>query len=235
MVKPPTVATPADSCGPVAATVDAAALNAAHKTLADMIQLGDTVQTRLRYIQCEFNAARQRKEALVASGRDLRHRLEDYQSQVGLWQAAYAKLNQHLTDYYENCVGEPVDEDHYLSCKLESDRLDAERKALDDMGRPLQQRNQELNAATARYAAQVRDAQQDYEIRRQEDTDAMGNQARWLSQSFQLVFSPAFAPYAAANGCPSLTEVPGDAEALLALGDGTLSCFRRAGSAAATP
>ncbi|HLW73805.1 MAG TPA: hypothetical protein VKT74_01915 [Gammaproteobacteria bacterium] len=215
-----------ESC-PAAALLDAAALAAPHKTLESLVSLGEAAQGRLLSTRCAYANATRRSDYLLAVGRELKADLSDYLGRAEDWQQAYGRLDRRLRDYYQHCLGEPLDDSRYQACTAESAGLDTERKQLDDAAAPLQARNQELTAAVMKYRADLQGSLQESEQTRQDYSQAMQDYGRWLVEAYALSVTPPMHPYAAQYGCPTVAEPPGTPEAMLSLGSGMLECFRK--------
>ncbi len=198
-----------ENCPAAAAPVDTAALTAPHKTLVQLVFLGGVVQARLQYAQCAYTNSDRRRDYLLATGRRLRDDLIAYQRDAADWQERYSRQDKHLLDYYQRCLGEPLEDARYQACDAENAALDAERAALNVAAVPLQQRNAELTAASMKYRA---------------DTAAMEQES---GQAYGLSISPPMQVYAAKNGCPTVAEPPKTAAEMLALGTVVLDCFRK--------
>jgi hypothetical protein len=221
----PTPVLSLEACPAAVAPVDAAALAAPHKTLDQMIFLGGVVQARLQYADCAYRNSGRWRDYLLAIGRRLRDGLIAYQGEAAVWQEHYSRLDKHLSDYYRHCLGEPLEDAEYLACDAESAALDAERAQLNAAAVPLQQRNAELTAESTRYRADTADMERGSQQAREDYTQAMQAEARWLGQAYALSISPPVRAYAAKNGCPTVAEPPKTAAEMLALGIGMLDCF----------
>jgi hypothetical protein len=216
-----------ESCPAAAASLDAAALAAPHKTLESLISLGEAAQGRLLATRCAYGNAGRRIDYLLAVGRGLKADLSDYLGHAEDWQQAYGRLDRRLRDYYQHCLGETLDTPRYQACTAESAGLDAERKQLDDAAAPLQQRNQELTTAVLKYRADLQGSLQESEQARQDYTQAMQDYGRWLVQAYALSATPTVQPYAVKGGCPAVLEPPETPDAMLSLGNSMLECFRK--------
>lgn len=222
-----------ETCPAERAPLDAAALEATHKTLESLVTLGEAAQGRLRYTQCTYENAARRNDYLLAVGRQLKADLSDYLGRAEDWQQAYARLDRRLRDYYQRCLGEPLDAPRYQACTAESAGLDTQRQELDTAAAPLQARNQELTAAVMKYRADLQGALLESEQTRQDYTQAMQGYGRWLAQAYALSVTPDLRPYAGRNGCPAVAEPPETPAAMLSLGNGMLECFRKMAGAQA--
>src|SRR5690348_1778819 len=103
--KPAPPALALESCPAVAAPLDAAALDAPHKTLGSLVDLGEAARGRLLSSQCAYGNAAKRSAYLLAVGRQLKADLSDYLGSAEAWQQAYGRLDQQLKDYYQRCLG----------------------------------------------------------------------------------------------------------------------------------
>lgn len=216
-----------ENCPAAAAPVDTAALTAPHKTLVQLVFLGGVVQARLQYAQCAYTNSDRRRDYLLATGRRLRDDLIAYQRDAADWQERYSRQDKHLLDYYQRCLGEPLEDARYQACDAENAALDAERAALNVAAVPLQQRNAELTAASMKYRADTAAMEQESGQSREDYTQAMEAEAQWLGQAYGLSISPPMQVYAAKNGCPTVAEPPKTAAEMLALGTVVLDCFRK--------
>lgn len=216
-----------EPCSAAAAPMDAAALAAPHKTLESLVTLGEAARSRLLYTQCAYGNATRRDGYLLALGRQLKADLGDYLGRAEAWQQGYGRLDRRLRDYYERCLGEPLEDARYQACTAESAGLDMERQQLDDAAVPLQQRNQELTKAIMKYRADVLDSRLESEQTRQDYTQATQDYANWLVQAYALSVTPDVRPYARKDGCPTVAEPPSSPEAMLSLGSGMLDCLRK--------
>lgn len=222
---PPTLSL--ESCPAAAAPLDAAALEAPHKTLESLVSLGAAAQGRLLSSRCRYENATRRSDYLLAVGRQLKADLGDYLGRAEDWQQAYGRLDRRLRDYYQRCLGEPLDDSRYQACTAESAGLDTQRRQLGDAAAPLQVRNQELTAAVFKYRADLQGALLESQQTRQDYTQAMQDYARWLVQAYALSITLDLRPYAVQNGCPAVAEPPETPEDMLSLGNGMLECFRK--------
>ena len=216
-----------ETCPAAPATMDAAALDAPHKTLESLITLGEAARSRLLSTQCAYENAARRSAYLLAVGRQLKADLSDYLGRAEAWQQAYGRLDRRLRDYYQRCLGEPLDNSRYQECTAENAALDTERTQLDTDAAPLQQPNQELTAAVIKYRADLQASLLESEQTRQDYTQANQGYAQWLVQAYALSVTPAVQPYAGKNGCPAVAEPPQTPDAMLSLGTGMLDCFRK--------
>ncbi|HEV2212221.1 MAG TPA: hypothetical protein VGS99_02630, partial [Gammaproteobacteria bacterium] len=214
--KPAPPALSLESC-PAAAPLDAADLDAPHKTLESLVALGSLARGRLLSTQCAYENAGHRNTYLLVVGRQLKDELTDYLGRAAAWQQDYGRLDRRLLDYYQRCLGEPLDGLRFETCTKENAGLDAERQRLDAAAAPLQQRNQELTAAVTKYRGDLADAQQESAQVRQDYTGATQSYGRWLAEAYALSASPAVQPYGAKDGCPVLAEPPESPEAMLSL------------------
>ncbi|HEV2109893.1 MAG TPA: hypothetical protein VGT99_00955 [Gammaproteobacteria bacterium] len=206
---------------------DAAALAAPHQTLESLVSQGEEAENRLQSARCAYENSARRDAYLLATGRQLKADLSDYLGRADAWQQAYGRLDRRLRDYYQHCLGEPLDDRRYQDCTAENAGLDAARTQLNDAAAPLQARNQELTAAVTKYRADILDSQLESAQTREGYTQATQGYARWLVQAYALSVTPAVQPYAGKNGCPAVAEPPQTPEAMLSLGTGMLDCFRK--------
>jgi len=220
-----------ETCPTVAAPVDVAALDAGHKTLADMIRLGEQAEARLAYTQCEYRNTSRKDDYQVKVGQALKADLLSYQQGFDRWQEADAALNKHLADYYGRCLGLHLSTDQYQACKDENDALNAERKRVNDASLPLQQRAEDLDARNAKYSADINALMQESVRTGEAYPRALQTHARWLAQAYVLMISPELKPYAEKNGCPDIAAPPEDADTLLSLGADVLACFKKTAGA----
>ena len=225
--KPAPPALALETCPAAAVPLDAAALDAPHKTLGSLVDLGEAARGGLLSSRCAYGNAAKRSAYLLAVGRQLKTDLSEYLDSAEAWQQAYGRLDQRLKDYYQRCLGEPLDAARFQACTAESASLDRERQELDAQATPLQQRNQGLTAAVIQYRADVRDSERASEQTRQDYTRAMQDYGRWLVQAYALSVTPAVQPYAGEAGCPAVVEPPETPEAMLSLGGGLLDCFAK--------
>lgn len=216
-----------EACPAAAEPLDEAALDAGHKTLTDMIRLGEQAEASLAYTQCEYRNTSRKDDDQVAAGQALKTDLLGYQQDFDRWQEADAKLNQHLTDYYGHCLGLHLSTDQYQACKDENAALDAERRRVNDASLPLQQRAEELDARNVKYSADINALMQESVRTGEAYTRALRTHARWLAQAYALMISPELRPYAEKNGCPDIAMPPEDADTLLSLGAGVIACFKK--------
>lgn len=216
-----------ESCPAAGAPLDVAALNATHQTLESLVTLGEVARERLLSAQCAYGNGMRRRAYLLAVGRQLTADLSDYLGQAEAWQQAYGRLDRRLRDYYQRCLGEPLEGSRYQECAAENTSLDAERQQLNDQAVPLQQRNQSLTAAVTKYRGDLQASEIDEQQVSQDYTRAMQDYGRWLAGAYALSISPAVQPYAAREGCPAVSEPPQSVGAMLPLGDGLLGCFRK--------
>lgn len=203
------------------------ALAAPHQTLESLVSQGEAAQSRLQSAQCAYENAERRSAYLLAAGRQLKADLSDYLGRADAWQLAYGRLDRRLRDYYQRCLGEPLDDRRYQDCTAENAGLDAARSQLNDAGAPLQQRNQELTAAVTKYRADILDSQLESAHTREDYGQATQDYGRWLVLAYTLSVTPALQPYAGRSGCPVVVEPPQTPEAMLSLGAGMLDCFRK--------
>ncbi|HEV2332930.1 MAG TPA: hypothetical protein VGV16_07180 [Gammaproteobacteria bacterium] len=224
--KPAPPALSLESC-PVAAPLDAADLDAPHKTLESLMALGGLARGRLLSTQCAYENAGHRNTYLLVVGRQLKDELTDYLGRAAAWQQDYGRLDRRLLDYYQRCLGEPLDGPRFETCTKENAGLDAERQRLDAAAAPLQQRNQELTAAVIKYRADAQSSRLESDQTRQDYAQAMRDYSRWLVEAYALSVTPAVQPYAGKAGCPAVTEPPEAPQAMLTLGSGLLDCFRK--------
>lgn len=216
-----------ESCPVAVGTLDAAALAAPHKTLESLVSVGEVVRDRLMSSQCAYENATHKSAYLLAVGRQLKAELSDYLEHAEAWQRDYGRLDRRLKDYYQHCLGEPLEGSRLQECSAVNAGLDAERQQLNAAAAPLQQRNQELTDAVTKYRTDLQTSELDGEQARQDYTTAMQDYARWLAEAYALSASSDVQPYAAKNGCPVVTEPPQGVEAMLALGESLLDCFRK--------
>lgn len=216
-----------ESCSGAVGTLGAAALAAPHKTLESLVSSGEAVRERLLSSQCAYENATRKSAYLLAVGRQLKAELSDYLERAEAWQQDYGRLDRRLKDYYQRCLGEPLEGSRLQECSAENARLDAERQQLNAAAAPLQQRNQELTDAVTKYRTDLQASELDGEQTRQSYTIAMQDYVRWLAEAYALSASPDMKPYAAKNGCPVVTEPPQGVEAMLPLGESLLDCFRK--------
>ena len=214
-----------ESCPAAGVPLDTMALAAPHKTLESLLALGTAARNRLLSTQCAYENTTRKSTYLLAVGRHLKAELSDYLDQAVAWQQAYGRLDRRLRDYYQRCLGEPLDGSRFEECTAENTGLDAERQQLNEQAVPLQQRNQELTAAVTKYRADLDGAKLESEQARQDYTGATQDYARWLTQAYALSATPAVEPYALKDGCPVVAEPPQTVEAMLSLGNGLLDCF----------
>lgn len=224
--KPAPPALSLESC-PVAAPLDAADLDAPHKTLESLVALGSLARERLLSTQCAYENAGHHSTYLLAVGRQLKDDLTDYLRRAAAWQQDYGRLDRRLLDYYQRCLGEPLDDSRFETCTTENAGLDAERQRLDAAAAPLQQRNQQLTAAVIKYRADVQSSRLESEETRQDYAQAMRDYGHWLVEAYALSITAAVQPYAGKAGCPAVIEPPEAPEAMLTLGSGLLDCFSK--------
>src|SRR5690242_9621584 len=98
-----------EPCPAALAPLDESVLAASHETLGSLVKAGQAARERLLSSQCEYGNSTRKSAYLLAVGRQLKAGLSDYLSRAEAWQQDYGRLDRRLKDYYQRCLGEPLE------------------------------------------------------------------------------------------------------------------------------